>query len=54
LYYRIEKITEAVGRDLSDGEARFELMLGIRLAYLAGLYRHSPSQGTDQGLPTTV
>jgi PucR-like helix-turn-helix protein len=41
LYYRLEKITEAVGGDLSDGEARFELMLGIRLAYLAGLYRHS-------------
>jgi hypothetical protein len=54
LYYRIEKITEAVGQDLSDGEARFELMLSIRLAYLAGLYRHSPSHSTDQGLPTTV
>jgi hypothetical protein len=41
LYYRLEKITEAVGGDLGDGEARFGLMLGIRLAYFAGLYAHS-------------
>lgn len=41
LYYRLDKITEAVGGDLGDGEARFELMLGIRLAYFAGLYAHS-------------
>jgi DNA-binding PucR family transcriptional regulator len=39
LYYRLEKITEAVGGDLKDGEARFELMLGIRLANMARLYR---------------
>jgi DNA-binding PucR family transcriptional regulator len=39
LYYRLEKITEAIGGDLKDGEARFDLMLGIRLANLARLYR---------------
>jgi PucR C-terminal helix-turn-helix domain len=38
LYYRLEKIAEAVGGDLHDGDARFELMLGIRLAYLARIY----------------
>jgi sugar diacid utilization regulator len=38
LYYRLEKITEAVGGDLRDGEARFELMLSIRLANIARLY----------------
>ena len=38
LYYRLEKITEAVGGDLKDGEARFELMLSIRLANIARLY----------------
>jgi DNA-binding PucR family transcriptional regulator len=39
LYYRLEKITDAIGGDLKDGEARFELMLGIRLANIARLYR---------------
>ncbi len=39
LYYRLEKITEAVGGDLRDGEARFELMLSIRIANIARLYR---------------
>jgi DNA-binding PucR family transcriptional regulator len=39
LYYRLEKINEAIGGDLKDGEARFELMLGIRLANMARLYR---------------
>ncbi|WP_454791803.1 PucR family transcriptional regulator [Mycolicibacterium lutetiense] len=39
LYYRLEKLTEAVGGDLSDGETRFDLMLSLRLARLAGLYR---------------
>ena len=38
LYYRLERITEAVGGDLRDGEARFELMLSIRLAHIARLY----------------
>jgi DNA-binding PucR family transcriptional regulator len=38
LYYRLEKVTEAVGGDLRDGEARFELMLSIRLANIARLY----------------
>jgi DNA-binding PucR family transcriptional regulator len=38
LYYRLEKITEAIGGDLRDGEVRFELMLGIRLANMARLY----------------
>jgi hypothetical protein len=39
LYYRLEKITEAIGGDLRDGEVRFELMLGLRLANMARLYR---------------
>ncbi|MCV7392093.1 PucR family transcriptional regulator [Mycolicibacterium porcinum] len=39
LYYRLEKVTEAVGSDLTDGETRFDLMLSLRLARLAGLYR---------------
>lgn len=39
LYYRLEKLTEAVGGDLTDGETRFHLMLSLRLARLAGLYR---------------
>ncbi|WP_409430161.1 PucR family transcriptional regulator [Mycobacterium sp. SMC-16] len=37
LYYRLEKITQALGddvTDLTDGEARFDLMLSIRLARL--------------------
>lgn len=37
LYYRLEKITQALGddvNDLTDGEARFDLMLSIRLARL--------------------
>ena len=49
LYYRLEKITEEVGGDLGDGEVRFELMLSIRLAYFARLYRRAPSQA-----PTAV
>lgn len=39
LYYRLEKITQALGddvTDLTDGEARFDLMLSIRLARLRG------------------
>ncbi|KHO18720.1 PucR family transcriptional regulator [Mycolicibacterium setense] len=39
LYYRLERLTEALDSDLSDGETRFELMLGLRLARLARLYR---------------
>jgi DNA-binding PucR family transcriptional regulator len=39
LYYRLEKITEAIGGDLRDGEVRFELMLGIRLANMVRLYQ---------------
>ncbi|CRZ18519.1 PucR family transcriptional regulator [Mycolicibacterium neworleansense] len=39
LYYRLDKITEVVGSDLSDGQTRFDLMLGLRLARLARLYR---------------
>jgi hypothetical protein len=51
LYYRLEKLTETTGSDLGDGEIRFELMLGIRLARFAGLYRsHSPGGGR----PTAV
>ena len=51
LYYRLEKLTEAFGGDLSDGETRFELMLSIRLAHLAGLFRSRPP---DAGRPTVV
>jgi sugar diacid utilization regulator len=51
LYYRLEKLTEAIGSDLGDAEIRFELMLGIRLARFAGLYRsHAPGGGR----PTAV
>jgi hypothetical protein len=39
LYYRLEKISEAIDGDLSDGETRFELLLSIRLARIARLYR---------------
>ena len=38
LYYRLEKIADAIGDDLHDGDVRFELMLSIRLAYLARIY----------------
>jgi hypothetical protein len=38
LYYRLEKIAEVIDGDLRDGEVRFELMLGIRLANMARLY----------------
>jgi len=34
LYYRIDKISEITGANLKDGEARFELMLGLRIATL--------------------
>jgi hypothetical protein len=51
LYYRLEKLTEAIGTDLGDGEVRFELMLGIRLARFAGLYRsHLPGGGRPTGV----
>src|SRR5215203_4689226 len=40
LYYRLERITEAVGGDLRDGETRFELMLSIRLANIARLHHN--------------
>lgn len=56
LYYRLEKITEATGGDLSDGDHRFALMLSIRLAYIAGLYRPmqaSTHQRTGAG-PTAI
>jgi PucR C-terminal helix-turn-helix domain len=46
LYYRLEKLSEAVGGDLHDGDARFELRLGIRLAYLARIY---PTQDLIRG-----
>ncbi|HJT95978.1 MAG TPA: helix-turn-helix domain-containing protein [Mycobacterium sp.] len=38
LYYRLEKISEAIGADLSNGETRFGLLLSIRLARMAHLY----------------
>lgn len=37
LYYRIERISEITGANLRDGETRFELLLGLRLAALLGL-----------------
>ncbi|NKE62769.1 hypothetical protein FXN61_41030 [Lentzea sp. PSKA42] len=37
LYYRLDRIAEITGLDPRDGEARFELMLGLRVARLAGL-----------------
>jgi len=40
LYYRLERITEAVRGDLRDGETRFELMLSIRLANIARLHHN--------------
>lgn len=39
MYYRLEKLTRAIGEDLGDGEIRFALTLSIRLAQLAGLHR---------------
>lgn len=37
LYYRIDRIAEITGANLRDGEARFELTLGLRVAALLGL-----------------
>jgi PucR-like helix-turn-helix protein/diguanylate cyclase with GGDEF domain len=39
LYYRLEKISEITGMDLRSSDARFEMMLGLRVALIAGL-RH--------------
>lgn len=41
MYYRLDKLTRAIGEDLGGGEIRFALTLSIRLAHLAGLYRPS-------------
>ncbi|WP_233213641.1 PucR family transcriptional regulator [Mycobacterium hubeiense] len=43
LYYRLDKLAEAIGSHLSDGETRFELTLSLRLAVLAGLYTPRPT-----------
>ncbi|WP_396923109.1 PucR family transcriptional regulator [Mycolicibacterium sp.] len=51
LYYRLEKLTEAIGGDLGDGEIRFELMLSLRLAHFAKLYR---SRAPEPIRPTGV
>jgi hypothetical protein len=37
LYYRIDRIAEITGANLRDGEDRFELTLGLRVAALLGL-----------------
>ncbi|MFE0420614.1 PucR family transcriptional regulator [Streptomyces tendae] len=37
LYYRVDRISEITGANLRDGEARFELTLGLRVAALLGL-----------------
>lgn len=37
LYYRIDRIAEITGANLRDGEARFELTLGLRVGALLGL-----------------
>jgi hypothetical protein len=39
LYYRLDKVRDITGMDLRSGEARFELMLGLRAALIAGLRR---------------
>ena len=42
LYYRIHRIAEITGANLRDGEARFELTLGLRVAALLGLLPRTP------------
>lgn len=37
LYYRLDRIAEITGLDPREGEARFELMLGLRVARIAHL-----------------
>ncbi len=37
-YYRLDKIREVTGLDLSDGVVRRELHTGLRIAHLAGLW----------------
>lgn len=49
LYYRVDRISEITGANLRDGEARFELTLGLRVAALLGLLpRTAPSTDTRQ------
>ena len=38
LYYRLNKIREATGLDIGDGDVRRELHTGLRIAALAGLW----------------
>lgn len=42
LYYRIDRIAEITGANLRDGDARFELTLGLRVAALLGLLPRTP------------
>jgi hypothetical protein len=37
LYYRLDRIRSAAGVDLADGEVRWELQTGLRIARLAGI-----------------
>jgi len=48
LYYRIERISEITGANLRDGETRFELMLGLRLAALLGLREDRSDAGRNR------
>jgi sugar diacid utilization regulator len=38
LYYRLEKIESATGKDLKRGEDRLELQLGLKMARLLRVY----------------
>lgn len=45
LYYRLDRITELLGQDLSQGEVRREAQMGLHLARLAGFWA---DDGTKQ------
>ncbi|MFF4189923.1 PucR family transcriptional regulator [Nonomuraea sp. NPDC001831] len=40
LYYRLDRIREVIGCDITDGSIRLELHAGLRIARLAGLWPH--------------
>lgn len=44
LYYRLDKVRDALGEDLRDGVLRRELHTGIRMAQLAGLGPWAPGR----------
>ncbi|MFF4777149.1 PucR family transcriptional regulator [Microtetraspora fusca] len=43
LYYRLDRIREVTGCDISDGAVRLDLHAGLRIARLAGLCSDEPS-----------